>query len=144
MTAAMTGVKHLPVNEGRAFAHLGTSILFKDEPADNGDVLLLFEMRMPAGHGVPPHAERNHEAFYVLGGVLEVEAGGERFELGRGDFLRIRPGVRHALHNPGPEWAHALTWVSPGSQHVCAFSAAGRADRRSACAAAARWAARPG
>jgi quercetin dioxygenase-like cupin family protein len=125
MTAATTDVKCLPVNQGRAFGHLGTSILFKDEPADNGDVLLLFEMRMPAGHGVPPHSERNHEAFYVLGGVLEVEAGGERFELGRGDFLRIRPGVRHALHNPGPEWAHALTWVSPGSQHVRFFERLG-------------------
>lgn len=126
--AATTGaadVKHLPADTGRSFAHLGTSITFKDEPAENGDALLLFEMRMPAGNGVPPHTERNHEAFYVLDGTLEVEAGGERYSLRAGDFLSIRPGVLHALRNPGPDWAHALTWVSPGSQHVRFFERLG-------------------
>lgn len=118
-------VKHLPATRGRAFAHLGTSITFKDEPADNGDSLLLFECRMPPGNGVPPHTERNHEAFYVLEGTLEVEADGERYPLGRGDFLSIAPGVRHSLHNPGPDWAVALTWVSPGSQHVRFFTTLG-------------------
>ena len=119
-------VTHLPANGGRSFAHLGTSITFKDEPGENGDSLLLFEMRMPAGNGVPPHTERNHEAFYVLAGTLEVEAGGERYSLGAGDFLSISPGVVHELHSPGPHWVHALTWVSPGSQHVRFFERLGQ------------------
>jgi quercetin dioxygenase-like cupin family protein len=120
-----SNVKHLPARHGRAFAHLGTSITFKDEPEQNADALLLFECRMPAGNGVPPHTERNHEAFYVLEGTLEVEADGERYRLGPGEFLSIRPGVLHSLHNPGPGWNLALTWVSPGSQHVRFFTTLG-------------------
>jgi quercetin dioxygenase-like cupin family protein len=118
-------VTHLPATNGRAFAHLGTSITFKDEPGENGDAVLMFECRMPAGNGVPPHTERNAESFYVLEGVLEVEADGETYRLAGGDFLSIRPGVLHSLHNPGPDWAVALTWVSPGSQHVRFFTTLG-------------------
>lgn len=118
-------VTHLPANKGRSFAHLGTAITFKDEPAKNGDALLLFEMRMPALHGVPPHHEQNQESFYVLEGVLEIEADGKPYRLGAGDFLSIRPGVQHALRNPGPDWVRALTWVAPGSQHVRFFERLG-------------------
>jgi|SRR3954463_9628512 len=70
-------VTHLKPYGGRAFSHLGTSIVFKQEPRAEEDVFL-FEMRMPAGNGVPPHTERNKEAFYVLEGALEVEADGQR------------------------------------------------------------------
>lgn len=125
MDHAASGVRYLAENAGRSFAHLGTSLTFKDEPADNGDALLLFEMRMPAGNGVPPHVERNHESFYVLEGTLEVSAGGEVYRLTRGEFLSVRPGVQHSLHNPGPDWVRALTWVSPGSQHVRFFERLG-------------------
>lgn len=115
----------LRAGEGRAFSHLGTALIFKDEPRDNGDALLLFECRMPAGNGVPAHRERNHEAFYVLEGTLEVEAEGERYALGAGDFLGIRPGTVHALRNPGPGWLRALMITSPGSQHVRFFETLG-------------------
>jgi quercetin dioxygenase-like cupin family protein len=118
-------VKHLPANMGRTFAHLGSSISFKAEPEENGDRLLLFECRMPPGEGVPAHWERNYEAFYVLEGVLEVEADGEPFQLEPGDFLGMRPGVVHALHNPGPDWLRALMLVTPGSQHVRFFERLG-------------------
>lgn len=125
MPATTANVKHLPADQGRSFAHLGVSISFKDEPADNGDSLLMFECRMPAGSGVPPHTEHNHEAFYVLEGTLEVKADGHTYPLGAGDFLGIEPGVLHSLHNPGPGWNRALTWVSPGSQHVRFFETLG-------------------
>ena len=119
-------IKHLPADTGRSFAHLGTSISFKDEPDQNGDALFLFEMRMPPGNGVPPHTEHNHELFYVLEGQLEVTADGKPYTLGPGDFLGIRPGVLHALKNAGSEWVRALTWVSPGSQHVRFFETLGQ------------------
>ena len=81
---------------------------------------------MPAGHGVPPHTERNHEAFYVLEGALEIEADGRQYRLEPGDFLALQPGVLHALHNPGPDWVRALMVTSPGSQHVRFFTTLGQ------------------
>jgi quercetin dioxygenase-like cupin family protein len=125
MPTAATNVKHLPANNGRAFALLGDSITFKDEPDDNGNALMLFEHRMQLTHGVPPHGEHNHEAFYVLEGTLEVEADGERYRLGPGEFLSLRPGVVHSLHNAGPGMMRTLTLVSPGSQHARFFSTLG-------------------
>jgi hypothetical protein len=67
-------VKYLAANGGRSLALLGHSLTFKDEPEDNGDAFLLWEGRIPEGDGVPAHSEHNHEAFYVLDGILEIEA----------------------------------------------------------------------
>ena len=125
MPSTMANVKHLPENGGRAFAILGNSISFKAEPEDTDDALFLFEHRMPPTLGVPAHTERNYEAFYVLEGTLEVEADGERYKLGPGEFLGMRPGVVHSLHNPGPGMMRILTLVSPGSQHARFFSTLG-------------------
>ena len=118
----MENVKHLPQNGGRAFALLGHSLSFKAEPEDTDDNLFLFEHRMPPTLGVPAHTERNYEAFYVLEGTLEVEADGERYRLGPGEFLSLRPGVVHSLHNPGAGITRILTLVSPGSQHARVFT----------------------
>ena len=122
---SMANVKHLPENGGRAFALLGQSVSFKAEPEDTDDGLFLFEHRMPPTLGVPAHTEHNHEAFYVLEGTLEVEAEGERHRLGPGEFLSLRPGVVHSLHNPGPGMMRILTLVTPASQHARFFSTLG-------------------
>ena len=118
----VANVKHLPENGGRAFALLGHSLSFKAEPEDTDDALFLFEHRMPPTDSVPAHTERNYEAFYVLEGTLEIEADGQRYRLGPGEFLSLRPGVVHSLHNPGLGMARILTLVSPGSQHVRFFT----------------------
>ena len=68
-----TKVKYLAATSGRNLALRGHSVSLKDEPEDNGDAFLLWEGRIPAGSGVPTHSEHNHEAFYVLEGVLEIE-----------------------------------------------------------------------
>jgi quercetin dioxygenase-like cupin family protein len=123
--STMANVKHLPANGGRAFALLGQTISFKAEPEDTDDGLLLFEHWVPPESGVPAHTERNHEAFYVLEGTLEVEADGERYRLGPGEFVSMRPGVVHSLHNPGPGMMLILTLVTPGSHHARFFSTLG-------------------
>src|SRR4051812_44831517 len=115
---------HLESNGGRAFSHLGTSIVFKQEPSDTAD-LFLFEMRMPAGNGVPPHTERNREAFYVLDGVLEVEADGTQHSLAAGDSLAFEPGVPPPPHTPGPDGVPALTGAARGAQPVPFFNPPG-------------------
>ena len=121
-----TKVKYLAANSGRNLALLGHSVSFKDEPEDNGDAFLLWEGRIRAGDGVPIHSEHNHEAFYVLEGMLEIEAEGLRHRLRPGDFLCIQPGVLHSLHNPGPGWLRSLMIVSPGSQHFRFFTTLGQ------------------
>lgn len=123
--AATSRVKHVPANTGRSVAIFGDSIAFKYEPADNDDALLMYEARIREGSGVPPHTERNREAFYVLRGTLELEADGEPYRLEPGDFLCIQPRVLHALHNPGPGWLWVLCVVSPGSQHQRFFETLG-------------------
>lgn len=125
MATETSSVKHLPAGEGRAFALMGSTLTFKDEPQDNGGAMLAFEHRCPPGLGVPPHSERNHESFYVLEGTLEVEIAGERRRLEPGDFLHIPPGMTHSLHNPGPGPMRVLTVVSPGEGHVRFFSTLG-------------------
>src|SRR5215212_6383081 len=100
----MENVKYLPQNGGRVFAPLGHSLSFIAEPEDT---------------------EGNHETFYVLEGTLEIEADGEHNRVGTGEFLSLRPGVVHSLHNPGPGMTRILTLVSPGSQHVRFFSTLG-------------------
>ena len=125
MPSTMAKVKHLPANGGRAFALLGQSVSFKAESEDTDDRLFLFEHRMPPTLDVPAHTERNHESFYVLEGTLEVEADGERYWLGPGEFLGMAPGVVHSLHNPGPGVMRTLTLVTPASQHARFFSTLG-------------------
>jgi quercetin dioxygenase-like cupin family protein len=122
MPSTMANVKHLPANGGPAFALLGQTLSFKAEPEDNDDTLFLFEHRMPPTHSVPAHTERNYEAFYVLEGMLEVAADGEHYRLGPSEFLSLRLGVVHSLHNPGPGVNRALTLVWPRSQHARFFS----------------------
>src|ERR671933_266255 len=122
MPSTMANVKHLPADGGRAFALLGHTLIFKAEPEDTDDTLFLFEHRMPPTLGVPAHTERNYEAFYVLEGTFEVEADGERYRLGPGEFLSMRPGVVHSLHNPGPALCRLLTLVCPQPGHARFFS----------------------
>ncbi|HEU4628123.1 MAG TPA: cupin domain-containing protein [Gemmatimonadaceae bacterium] len=124
--ATTPGIRHLSAGAGRSFSLVGDAVTFKAEPGDAPDAPLLFEHTLPATLGVPPHRERNREAFYVLEGTLEVEAQGERYRLAPGDFLELPPGVPHALRNPGPGPVRVLTLVSPGHQHVRFFSTAGR------------------
>ncbi len=125
MGSGKEGVTHLPAGAGRSFALMGSSLTFKYEPEVDGGGPMAFEHRCPPGMGVPTHSERNHEAFYVLEGTLDVEVEGETYRLGPGDFLGLPPGVVHSLHNSGPDPARVLTIVSPGSGHARFFSTLG-------------------
>jgi len=126
MTATMERIRHLPAGSGRSFTVLGDIITFKTEPKDSQGGPLLFENTLPPTMGVPPHREQASEAFYVLDGMLEVEADGERYRLSPGDYLGLTPGVVHSLRNPGPGSTRVLTIVSPGSQHARFFAEVGR------------------
>jgi quercetin dioxygenase-like cupin family protein len=102
----------------------GWALTLLEEPAD-GDGALVFEARTRSGGVVPPHTESNHESFYVLEGVFEIEVDGEVRRCEVGDHLAIAPGVLHSLRNAGPGWGRLLIKTSPGSQHLRFFEALG-------------------
>ena len=110
---------------GRAIDLWGWALTLLEEPADNGDAALVFEARTRSGGAVPPHTEDNHESFYVLEGVFEIEVDRETRRCEVGDHLAIAPGVLHSLRNAGPGWGRLLIKTSPGSQHLRFFEALG-------------------
>jgi quercetin dioxygenase-like cupin family protein len=122
---AAPAAKVLRSNEGKALAVLGTVIIFKDEPHENDDTLLAFEVRVPPGKQVPPHTEDNHESFLVLEGSFAFEIDHKTQVLGPGDFARIAPGVVHTFRNVGTGLGRMLISVTPGEQHRRFFEAVG-------------------
>src|SRR5262245_40573553 len=112
-TDAVSRVKYLARDGGRAFAGSGSTIMYKDEPGDNENRLFVFEMRFVAGMRVPPHTESDSETFYALEGTIEVTADGTVYQLNPGDMLHMKAGTLHAMYNPGPGVARFLAWTSP-------------------------------
>src|SRR6185503_10673945 len=50
--------------------------------------------------GPPLHTHDDHyDCFFVLDGVLAVQAGEDMFDLGPGDFAAVPPGVPHTFDN---------------------------------------------
>lgn len=62
----------------------------------------LFEVDLPRGPTVPPHATPWGVTFYVLHGRTAVLVDGEVHDLGPGSTLTIPPGAHHTLtvHTP--------------------------------------------
>lgn len=76
----------------------------------------------PVGYLTGPPLHVHHEqddTFFVLDGVLTVQADDEIFELGPGDFVTVPPGVPHTfdnLHADGPP-VRAINLMTPGGLH---------------------------
>ena len=55
---------------------------------------------IPYLSGPPLHVHHEQDdTFFVLDGVLTVQAGDELFELGPGDFVTVPPGIPHTFDN---------------------------------------------
>jgi mannose-6-phosphate isomerase-like protein (cupin superfamily) len=54
-----------------------------------------------------------HESIYVIDGVLTVEIGGDRVELGSGDCVVMPRGVPHRFGNLGDVLVRAIGTISP-------------------------------
>jgi quercetin dioxygenase-like cupin family protein len=66
------------------------------------------------GDQAPPHVHHgSDEAFYVLGGELEVLEGGERRVLAAGELAFIPAGTVHTFANRGPDHARILVVMTP-------------------------------
>ena len=76
----------------------------------------LFEYRMPAGAGGPrPHIHQTFsEAFYVLGGALDIFDGDRWSPFGPGDFAHVPEGGVHAFRNGADVETAFLILFAPG------------------------------
>jgi quercetin dioxygenase-like cupin family protein len=102
-------------NEGQlAF---GSPHLFKAAAHDTEGRFDFLTMALAPMTGPPLHYhEEQDDTFYVLEGVLTVQAGEEILDLEPGDFLSIPPGVAHTfdnLHN-GDELVRTINVMTPG------------------------------
>jgi uncharacterized cupin superfamily protein len=68
----------------------------------------------PGFASVPLHIHRHaEEAFYVLSGVLSVQAGPRMVDAAAGSFALIPRGLVHSLANRAPHPVRWLTLISP-------------------------------
>jgi quercetin dioxygenase-like cupin family protein len=70
--------------------------------------------------GPPLHTHDNHyDCFFVLEGVLAVQAGEELFDLEPGDFAAVPPGVPHTFDNLRQDQGtvRTINLMSPGVLH---------------------------
>jgi quercetin dioxygenase-like cupin family protein len=76
----------------------------------------MFEFAVPANASVPAaHYHRDYdEAIYGLSGVLTWTLDGERREVGPGETIFIRRGVKHHFTNLRAATAHSLAVLTPG------------------------------
>ena len=80
------------------------------------DELSLIEFQLDPGFDGPdPHSHDDHtDAFYVLGGTVEMRLGSERIVAGPGTFVAATPGVEHSFTS-GPEGGRLLNIHAPST-----------------------------
>jgi quercetin dioxygenase-like cupin family protein len=95
----------------------GSPHLFKAAAHDTAGRFDFLTMAMAPRTGPPLHYhEEQDDTFYVLEGLLTVQAGDEILDLGPGDFLSIPPGVAHTFDNVrnGDELVRTINLMTPG------------------------------
>jgi len=61
-----------------------------------GEKIQVFQIEMKGGTPVPEHAHPNEQAGYVIQGKFEVNVGGEKGILEKGNYFRIPGNVPHS------------------------------------------------
>jgi quercetin dioxygenase-like cupin family protein len=83
---------------------------------EDGAEVLLVEMWVEPGGGVPPHVHpAMEERFEVLTGRPEFLSGRKWQAAGPGETVVAPPGTRHAYRNKGDEVAHVICHARPPS-----------------------------
>ena len=85
------------------------------DSAATGGRFLIGEVRLNPGDPCPAqHVHANeHEAIYVIDGVLTVELGEERIEVNAGDCLVMPPGIPHRFGNLSDVPVRVIGTVAP-------------------------------
>ncbi len=104
----------VPPGEGKKLWVTDELMTFKASGEDTGGAYSLADSMVPPQGGPPPHIHhRKDEAFWVLGGELEISVGENRFRAGAGSFVHLPRGVLHSYQNVGTAPARFLTLMVP-------------------------------
>jgi transcriptional regulator with XRE-family HTH domain len=97
------------------FGILGRKLLLTPRPLHHLEVFH-GELEVGGSTGEEPYAHADsEELLLVLSGTVQLELGGELFELEHGDSIDYRSSTPHRVVNTGPERAEVLWIISPPS-----------------------------
>jgi transcriptional regulator with XRE-family HTH domain len=98
-----------------SFGILGRKLLLTPRPLHHLEVFA-GELEIGGSTGEQPYAHGDsEELFVVLSGTVQLELGGEIFELERGDSIDYRSSTPHRISNLGQELAEVMWIISPPS-----------------------------
>src|SRR5262245_3616983 len=98
-----------------AFGVLGRKLLLTPRPLRHLEVFV-GELEVGGSTGDQPYAHGDsEELFVVLAGNVQLELGGELFELERGDSVDYRSSTPHRVSNIGRDLAEVMWIISPPS-----------------------------
>ena len=98
-----------------AFGVLGRKLLLTPRPLQNLEVFV-GELEVGGSTGPEPYAHGDsEELFVVLTGNVQLEVGGEVFQLEHGDSIDYRSSTPHRATNAGNDLAEVMWIISPPS-----------------------------
>ena len=98
-----------------AFGVLGRKLLLTPRPLRHLEVFV-GELEVGGSTGDQPYAHGDsEELFVVLAGNVQLELGGELFELEHGDSVDYRSSTPHRVSNVGQGLAEVMWIISPPS-----------------------------
>jgi mannose-6-phosphate isomerase-like protein (cupin superfamily) len=98
-----------------SFGILGRKLLLTPRPLHHLEVFA-GELEVGGSTGEQPYAHGDsEELFVVLAGTVQLELGGELFELERSDSIDYRSSTPHRVTNVGEEPAEVMWIISPPS-----------------------------
>jgi transcriptional regulator with XRE-family HTH domain len=98
-----------------SFGTLGRKLLLTPKPLHHLEVFA-GELEVGGSTGEQPYAHGDsEELFVVISGSVQLELGGELFELESGDCIDYRSSTPHRVSNTGQELAEVMWIISPPS-----------------------------
>jgi transcriptional regulator with XRE-family HTH domain len=98
-----------------SFGILGRKLLLTPKPLHHLEVFA-GELEVGGSTGEQPYAHGDsEELFVVISGSVQLELGGELFELEQGDSIDYRSSTPHRVTNTGQELAEVMWIISPPS-----------------------------
>jgi len=98
-----------------SFGVLGKKLLLTPRPLHHLEVFA-GELEVGGSTGTEPYAHGDsEELFVVLSGTVQLELGGELFDLEPGDSIDYRSSTHHRISNTGQDLAEVMWIISPPS-----------------------------